>query len=148
MASLDPWIKLSSSFRPPGCFTMDQMYGLKINDHQLFCPQAYGTEVNYYSFLDLSADNLSNQGHVPRIWNKGYSFRLMEWDFIENQAKVSESYTDCLAISISILGLHMRFIRYLPPFILFWDLLPCYPFQLYKEDIPLVWIVSVVLHAT
>ena len=25
---------------------MDQMYGLKSNDHQFF-PQAYGTEVNY-----------------------------------------------------------------------------------------------------
>ena len=46
-------------------FTMDQMYSLKINDHQLFFPQAYGTEVNYYSFLHLSADNLSDQGHTP-----------------------------------------------------------------------------------
>ena len=52
-------------------FTMDQIYSLKINDHQLFFPQAYGTEVNYYPFLDLSADNLirprtlraSNSGH-------------------------------------------------------------------------------------
>ena len=41
-------------------FTMDQMYSLKINDHQLFFPQAYGTEVNYSPFLDLSADNLSS----------------------------------------------------------------------------------------
>ena len=28
---------------PSGHFTMDQMYGLKINDLQLFFPQAYGT---------------------------------------------------------------------------------------------------------
>ena len=55
-------------------FTMDQIYSLKINDHQLFFPQAYGTEVNYYPFLDLSADNLirprtlraSNSGHRGR----------------------------------------------------------------------------------
>ena len=46
-------------------FTMDQIYSLKINDHQLFFPQAYGTEVNYYPFLDLNADNLSDKGHVP-----------------------------------------------------------------------------------
>ena len=49
----------------PGHFMVDQMYGLKTNDHQLFFPQAYGTEVNYYSFLHLSADNLSDQGHTP-----------------------------------------------------------------------------------
>ena len=62
---------------------MDQMYGLKINDHQLFFPQVYGkliTEVNYCPSLDLSTDNLSDQGHIPGIWDKGYSFRLMEQD--------------------------------------------------------------------
>ena len=51
MASLDPWITSPPFFMPPGHFTMynftmDQMYGLKSNDHQFF-PQAYGTEVNY-----------------------------------------------------------------------------------------------------
>ena len=30
--------------------------------------------------MDLSADNLSHQGHIPRIWDKGYCFRLMEKD--------------------------------------------------------------------
>ena len=57
------------------------MYRLKINDHQLFFSQAYGTEVNYYPFLDLSANNLSDEGHIPlRVNNLGQSFRLMEWD--------------------------------------------------------------------
>ena len=62
---------------------MEQMYGLKITDHQLFLPQAYGTEVNYYPFLDLSAYNLLDQGHIPlraRNYDKGYSFRLMGQD--------------------------------------------------------------------
>ena len=44
---------------------MEQMYGLKISDHQLFFPQAYGTEVNYYPFQDLSAVDLSDHGHIP-----------------------------------------------------------------------------------
>ena len=57
---------------------MDQMYGFKINDYQLFSPQAYETEVNYCPSLNLSADNLSDQGHIPGISDKGYSFRLME----------------------------------------------------------------------
>ena len=39
-------------------FTMDQMKGLKINDHQLFFPQAYRAEFNYCPSLDLSGDNL------------------------------------------------------------------------------------------
>ena len=43
------------------------MYGLKINDHQLFFPQAYGTEVSYFPSLDLSADDLSHQAHIPGI---------------------------------------------------------------------------------
>ena len=42
----------------------------KLNDHQLFFPQAYGTEANYSPSLDLSADNLSNQGHISGIWAK------------------------------------------------------------------------------
>ena len=49
-------------------------------DHQLFFPQAYGTDVNYCPFLDLSADNLSDQGHISGIRDKRYSFRLMGWD--------------------------------------------------------------------
>ena len=46
MASLDPQIKCAI-FMPSGHFTMDQMYKFKINDHQLFFPQVYGTKVNY-----------------------------------------------------------------------------------------------------
>ena len=95
MASLDPWIKLTPFSLLPSHFTMDQMYGIKINVHQLFFTQAYGTEVNYCPSLDLSAANLSGQGHVSGIQDKGYSFRLMERDVYENKAKVSESYTDC-----------------------------------------------------
>ena len=59
-----------------GHFNMDQMYGFKIKDYQLFFPQAYGTEFNYSPSLDLSADNLSDKEHIPGIQNKGYSFRL------------------------------------------------------------------------
>ena len=54
MVSLDPRIKSSAFFMLPGQFTVDQMYELKINDHQLFFPQAYGTEVNYCPSLNLS----------------------------------------------------------------------------------------------
>ena len=64
----------------PCHFTVDQMYGFKINDHQLFFPQAYETEANYCPSLELSADNLSDQGHIPGIRDIGYSFRLMEQD--------------------------------------------------------------------
>ena len=61
MASLDPWIKSPPFLMPSGHFTMDQMYGFKINDHQfLFFPQGHGTEFNYCPSLDLSADNLSD----------------------------------------------------------------------------------------
>ena len=42
MASPDPRIKSPSFSMPPGHLTMDQMYGFKINDHQLVFPQAYG----------------------------------------------------------------------------------------------------------
>ena len=71
MASLDPQIKSPPFFMPPGHFTLDQMYGLKINDHQLFFPQAHGTEVNYCPSLDLSAENLSDQGHMPVSQDNG-----------------------------------------------------------------------------
>ena len=72
MAFLDPQIKSPPFFMPTGHFTMDQKYGLKINDHP------YGTEVNDCPSLDLNADNLSDQGHIPGILDKGYSFSLME----------------------------------------------------------------------
>ena len=78
VAFLDPQIKSPPFFMPPGHFTMDQIYGFKINDHQLFFPQAYGTELNYCPSLDLSVDNLSDQEHSPGIQDKGYNFRLME----------------------------------------------------------------------
>ena len=48
------WLLSSPFFMPPGHFTMDQMYRFKINDHQLFFPQAYGTETNYCPSLDMS----------------------------------------------------------------------------------------------
>ena len=64
MTSLDPWIKSPPFFTAPGHCTMDQMCGFKINDHQLFFPQAHGTEVNYCPYLDLSAEKLSDQGHI------------------------------------------------------------------------------------
>ena len=50
----DPWIKSPLFFMPPGHFTMDQMYGFKINNHQLSFPQAYGREVNYCPLLWFS----------------------------------------------------------------------------------------------
>ena len=63
MASLDPQIKSPPFFMPPGHFTLDQMYGLKINDYQLlfFFLQAYGREADYCPSLDLRANNLSDQ---------------------------------------------------------------------------------------
>ena len=78
MAFLDPWIKSPPFFMPPGHFTMDQIYGFKINDHQLFFPQAYGIEANYCPSLDLSADNLSDQRHIPGILDKGYQFSSVQ----------------------------------------------------------------------
>ena len=62
--------KLPPFFISPEHFTLDQMYGLKINDHYFFLPQAYGTEVNYCPSLDLSADNLSDQWHIVGIHDK------------------------------------------------------------------------------
>ena len=56
MASLDPQIKCAI-FMPSGHFTMDQMYKFKINDHQLFFPQVYGTEVNYYPFMYMLGES-------------------------------------------------------------------------------------------
>ena len=52
-------------FLYPCPFTVDQLYGLKINDQQLFFPRAYGTEVHYCPSLDLSTDNLSDKRHIP-----------------------------------------------------------------------------------
>ena len=58
MASLGHQIKSSPFFRGPlAILQWTRLYGLKINDHQLFSPQAFGTEVTYCCFLDLSADN-------------------------------------------------------------------------------------------
>ena len=54
LASFPPQIKSPLFSVPPGHVSVDQKYGLKINDHQLFFPQAYGTEVNYCPSLDLS----------------------------------------------------------------------------------------------
>ena len=78
MASLDHWIKSLLFFMPLGHFTRHQMYGHKIDDHKLFFPQTYETEVNYCPSLDMSANYLSDQGHTPGIWDKGYTFRLIE----------------------------------------------------------------------
>ena len=72
------WLLSSPFFMPPGHFTMDQIYGFKINDHQLFFPQAYGIEANYCPSLDLSADNLSDQRHIPGILDKGYQFSSVQ----------------------------------------------------------------------
>ena len=80
------------------------MYGLKINNHQQFFPQSHGTVVNYCPSFDLSADYLLDQGHIPEIWDKGYSFRLWSKMFIENKTQVSESHTDCLSVSTSVCG--------------------------------------------
>ena len=60
MASWDLWIKLPPFFMHHELFTMDQMYGFKISNHQLLFPQAYGPEVNYCPSLDLSVYNLSD----------------------------------------------------------------------------------------
>jgi len=49
----------------PGHFTMDEMYGLKVNVHLLFFSQIYWAEVNSYPFPDLRVCNLSDQGHIP-----------------------------------------------------------------------------------
>ena len=59
-----------------GHFNMDQMYGFKIKDYQLFFPQAYGTEFKYSPSLDLSADNLSDSRHIPRIQDNGGIYSL------------------------------------------------------------------------
>ena len=61
-------------------FTVEEMYGLKTNDNQLFFPQSYRTEVNFCPFLDTVADTFSDQGHIPGFPDKGYNFRLMEQD--------------------------------------------------------------------
>ena len=43
MTSLDPRVKWPPFLMLPGQFIVNQMFGLKINDHQLFFPQACGT---------------------------------------------------------------------------------------------------------
>ena len=73
---------MTFSHDPPPFYSGPDV-GLKFNDHQLFFSQAYGTEVNYYPFLDLRADNLSDQGHIPGIQDKGYSFRLRSGMIVE-----------------------------------------------------------------
>ena len=51
MTSFDPWIKPPPFFMPSVHFIMGQMHGLKITDHQLFFPEAHGTEFNCCSLL-------------------------------------------------------------------------------------------------
>ena len=34
----------------------------------------------------------------PGVWDKGYSFRLMEWDVYWSRPKSQSSYTNCLTI--------------------------------------------------
>ena len=63
MASFDPDIKLPPFFMPPG-----HPSGI------------WNREVNCCLSPALSADNLSDQGHISGIQDKGYSFRLMERD--------------------------------------------------------------------
>ena len=60
MASLDPWIKSPPFFMPSGHFTKDQMYGFKINDHQLFLPQV--------SIQFNSVQSLSHVGLFATPW--------------------------------------------------------------------------------
>ena len=53
LASFPPQIKSPLFSVPPGHVSVDQKYGLKINDHQLFFPQANGTEFNYCPSMDI-----------------------------------------------------------------------------------------------
>ena len=78
MMSLDPQIESPPFFMPSGHFTMDQMYEFKIDDQQLFFPQAYEAEANCCPSLVLSVDNLSDQEHISGIQDKRYSSRLIE----------------------------------------------------------------------
>ena len=54
------------------------MYGIKINDHQLFFPQAYGTDINYWPFLDLSDDSLQTKDTFQEFGTKGIA--LGKWN--------------------------------------------------------------------
>ena len=76
---LDPWIKSPHFFMPSGHFTMDQMYGLKVNDHYLFFPQPYGTEFNYYPSLDPSVPIVHQTKDIFQ------ELRTMEWDVYSKQ---------------------------------------------------------------
>ena len=79
MASPDPQIKSSPFFMPPGHFTMDQIYGVKINDHQLIFPQAYwnrsellpfpGSDFPGGSDGKVSAYDAGDSGSIPG-WGK------------------------------------------------------------------------------
>ena len=68
-AYFDPEIKLPPFFMPPG-----HPSGI------------WNREVNCCLSWDMSADNLSDQGHIPGIQDKGYSFRLMKM-FVENKTR-------------------------------------------------------------
>ena len=64
---------------PSGHFTMDQMYGLKVNDHYLFLPPPYGTEFNYYPSLDPSVPIVHQTKDIFQ------ELRTMEWDVYSKQ---------------------------------------------------------------
>ena len=66
--------KVAKSWKGPRDWT--ELNGLKING----CFFLRQMEVNYCPSLDPTADNLSDQGHIPGSWDNRYSFRLMEWD--------------------------------------------------------------------
>ena len=73
------WLSYQSFSCPLAISQCTRCIGLRLMIKSFFFPLEYGTEVNYCSSLDLSADILPDQGHIPEIWDKGY-FRLMEWD--------------------------------------------------------------------
>ena len=71
MASLDPGIKSPSFFMPFWSFHNGTDVQAKDYHQFFFFTQAYGTEANYCPTLDLSADNLSDKRHIPRIQDNG-----------------------------------------------------------------------------
>ena len=62
-------------FMTHGHFTMNQIYGLKINDHYFSLRHI---EQKLIITALLNADKFSDQGHIPGIQDKGYSFSLKE----------------------------------------------------------------------
>ena len=52
---------------PSDHFTMDQTYGFRINDHQLFFSQAYGKEVNYWIYAEYIMRNAGLEEAQARI---------------------------------------------------------------------------------